>query len=117
MRKYLVIALVLFTAGIAWSGTFDPVVEETNRIMFNYRGQETQTKFAISSIHWVSASGDEIGGTDGFILNDYAGTQIANCEATTISDQCHYVFPEPVIVNGFQVEDITGNLYIYGKRR
>ena len=95
----------------------DPSVTESNRLKFTEEGQTTTTSFAISSISWQSASGDEIGATGGFILEDLTGEDIASCEATAVSDQCQFIFPEPLIVTGLNVPHLDGDLYVYGKRR
>lgn len=117
MRRFILALLlvgVLITSVFANQGEF---VNEQNRIIFTDKQQVVQETFAISSIHWRSASDDEIGGSSAFVLtgNDYV--RIAECQATALTDYCDFVFPEPVITHGMHVPVMDGNLFIYGKRR
>ena len=113
MKRVLFLLLVLGIFSIAAG----PALEGQNRLKFTLENQAYTGQFSISSISWVSASGDEIGATGGFILEETNGDDIASCEATAVSDQCQFTFPEPVIVNGIVADWITGDVYVYGKRR
>jgi hypothetical protein len=116
MKRILIALLMVgLLAGLVYAAS--PSVEEQNRVKFTAEGQSTTASYAISSISWVSASGDEIGGGHGFILEETSGADIASCEATAVSDQCQFTFPEPLVVMGLNVPHLDGDLYVYGKRR
>ena len=130
--KRLLIALLIIGAfcsylyaqeGVPAGHDYKPAVETNNWVWLRYEGDNTDSMWAISSIDWVSASGvtaganDTIAAASGFLLTTSDGSRIAECVATSVSDQCHFTFPEPVIANGLSAEWLDGSLYIYGKRR
>jgi len=116
MKKTLLLILFgLLVATNCFAGS--PAVEEQNIVKFTTEYQSTDATYDITSIHWVSSSGDEISGAGGFILRDSNDVDIASCEATSVSDQCHFVFGEPLRVEGLNPVHLDGDLYIYGKRR
>lgn len=130
MRKFLVALLLIGIVcsyvyaqeGVPPAHDYKPALETTNHIWLRYEGDSTTTRFAISSIAWVSASGvanaaDAIAAASGFLLTDTAGDVIAECVATSVSDQCHFTFPEPLITHGVHAKWLDGSLHIYGKRR
>ena len=72
----------------------------------------------ITAISWVSAAGNEIGATHGFILTDTAGVVIASSEATALKFDYTITFPYPITVAGLIASNLdAGVLYIYGPRR
>ncbi len=116
--KRLLLSLLLVGVLItsAFAGSL-PLVEEGNRVIFNSDGLRTTARFAISSIHLKSASGDEIGGASGFTVVGIDNVEIAECQSTSVSDQCDFVMPYPVVVNGMKTPLMDGKLFIYGQRR
>jgi len=116
MKRFWVLITLLLITGYVFAQSA-PSVSEQNRIKFTVEGQMYSSPFAISSIAWTSASGDEIGATGGFILQDLSYNDIASCEATTVSDQCQFSFSEPLVVDGLFVSHLDGDIYVYGKRR
>ena len=125
MKRFLM-ALLLIGASCSYlyaqealpaGHTSAPAAVEKNFIWFRYEGDTFDGSFAISSIDWVSASEDQIQDASGFILTDGAGNRIAECVASTVSDQCHFTFDEPVIVDGMTATWLDGSLYVYGKMR
>ena len=121
MRRILIALLLI---GVFCSYVFAdyalqaPTVDESNYKQFTQWNQYTDEPFLITSIDWVSASGAEIAATDGFILRDGSDKTIVSCEATAVSDQCHFTYPDGISVNGMEAYHLSsGYLYIYGKRR
>jgi len=118
MKKFL-LSLLLLTAFVGTSFAAGPAIEEGNMIQFTAADQITTTVFRIRTLVWISAAGSEIAGTNGFLLEDGAGTVIAGGEATALSDQVIIHFGDKgVVVSGLKAEDLdAGYLYIYGSRK
>jgi len=91
--KKLLLTLALVASLCAYVYAADPAYQDGNRVHFTAESQQTTTPFLITSIVWGSASGDEVGGTGGFILQDINGNFIAGMDATALSD--HLVIPIP----------------------
>jgi hypothetical protein len=120
MKKFLIALLMV---GIACSFVYAqaggrPSTDESWIKIFTDYNQTTSEKFVIKTIVWVSASGDEIGATDGFELEDANGLTIAACEATALTSGCQMTYEDGLAVNGMYLRDRdAGYIYVYGKRR
>ena len=129
MKKvFLVLLALCLSSSLAFAQYVAPIsdppsnsnaaLEQGGRVHFDAAFQGTSTPMVIGTIVWASASGNEIGGTGSFILEEANGDFIAGCEATTVSDQCIINFSIPQAVNGMWVSSLVGgDVTVYGKRR